>query len=44
LEETQVMADHHWWSAEQLRSTEATVWPEALVAMLEQAGVFKPLA
>jgi 8-oxo-dGTP pyrophosphatase MutT (NUDIX family) len=44
LEETQVMADHHWWSAEQLRSTEETVWPEALVAMLEQAGVFKPLA
>ena len=43
LEETQVMADHHWWSAEQLRATPDTVWPEALVAMLEQAGVFKPL-
>lgn len=44
LEETQVMADHHWWSAEQLRATPDTVWPEALVAMLEQVGVFKPLA
>jgi 8-oxo-dGTP pyrophosphatase MutT (NUDIX family) len=43
LAETQVMADHHWWSAEQLRSTQEIVWPEALVEMLEQAGAFKPL-
>lgn len=40
--EAQVMADHHWWSAEDLRSTEAIVWPEALVEMLEEAGVFEP--
>ncbi|WP_431703233.1 NUDIX hydrolase [Pseudomonas sp. BR20] len=40
LEETQVMADHHWWSAQALRATEETVWPEALVEMLAQAGVF----
>ncbi|KAA8554233.1 NUDIX hydrolase [Pseudomonas marginalis] len=40
LEETQVMADHHWWSAQALRATEETVWPEALVDMLVQAGVF----
>lgn len=26
LEETQVMADHHWWSAQALRATEETVW------------------
>ncbi|OPA85666.1 DNA mismatch repair protein MutT [Pseudomonas fluorescens] len=42
LEETQVMADHHWWSAQALRATEETVFPEALVEMLEQAGVFTP--
>ncbi|CRM83848.1 NUDIX hydrolase [Pseudomonas sp. 8 R 14] len=40
LEETQVMADHQWWSAQALRATEETVWPEALVDMLVQAGVF----
>ncbi|AZC81774.1 NUDIX hydrolase [Pseudomonas chlororaphis] len=40
--EVQVMADHHWWSVDDLRSTEATVWPESLVHMLEEAGVFEP--
>jgi ADP-ribose pyrophosphatase len=40
LEETQVMADHQWWSAQALRATEETVWPEALVDMLVQTGVF----
>lgn len=44
LHETQVMADHHWWSAHELRSTKETVWPEALVEMLVDAGVFKPAA
>ncbi|PMY30650.1 DNA mismatch repair protein MutT [Pseudomonas sp. GW456-L14] len=39
--EAQVMADHHWWSADDLRATEATVWPQALVHMLEEAGVFE---
>ena len=42
LHETQVMADHHWWSALALRSTGETVWPEALVEMLEDAAVFTP--
>lgn len=42
LHETQVMADHHWWSAHELRSTGETVWPEALVEMLVDAGVFEP--
>lgn len=42
LHETQVMADHHWWSAPELRSTGETVWPEALVQMLVDAGVFEP--
>ena len=44
LHEAQVMADHHWWSAHELRSTGETVWPEALVEMLVDAGVFKPAA
>lgn len=39
-EETQVMADHRWWSAQALRITEETVWPEGLVEMLVEAGVF----
>ena len=39
--EIQVMADHHWWSADELRSTEKTVWPESIVAILEEAGVFE---
>lgn len=40
LQETQVMADHRWWSAEALRATSDTVWPQALPQMLEDAGVF----
>jgi 8-oxo-dGTP pyrophosphatase MutT (NUDIX family) len=43
LEETQVMADHHWWSAEELRSTAETVWPQALSEILVKAGVFEPV-
>ena len=39
-QEAQVMADHHWWSIEELRLTADTVWPEGLVDMLAQAGVF----
>jgi len=39
--ETQVMADHRWWSAHELKSTEETVWPESIVTMLENAGVFE---
>lgn len=42
LHETQVMADHHWWSALELRSTGETVWPEGLVEMLVDAAVFTP--
>ena len=39
-QEAQVMADHRWWSAEALRATSDTVWPQALSQMLEDAGVF----
>lgn len=40
--ETQVMADHRWWSANALRSTEETVWPQSLIDMLVKEGVFQP--
>ncbi|QBF28489.1 NUDIX domain-containing protein [Pseudomonas tructae] len=39
--ELQVMTDHHWWSEQELRSTQETVWPEGLIAMLADAGVFQ---
>ena len=41
-EEIQVMADHRWWSAEALRATTDTVWPQVLLEMLVQAEVFAP--
>ncbi len=40
VQEAQVMADHRWWSAEALRATSDTVWPQALPQMLEDVGVF----
>ena len=39
LSETQVMADHHWWSVSELRTTSDTVWPESLIQMLQDAGI-----
>lgn len=42
LDEAQVMADHHWWSAQELRATAETAFPEGLVEMLVVAGVFEP--
>lgn len=37
--ERQVMADHYWWSMEELRSTEERVFPEGLIDMLVRAGI-----
>jgi 8-oxo-dGTP diphosphatase len=37
--EAQVMAEHKWWSREELRQTTATVWPENLSAMLDTAAI-----
>ncbi|MGY2374423.1 NUDIX hydrolase [Pseudomonas sp. SDO524_S393] len=34
--ETQVMAEHYWWSVQELKDTEEQVWPEGLVGMLER--------
>lgn len=39
--EKKVMADHHWWSAQELRTAKETVWPENLRQLLMEAGVFK---
>ena len=39
LSETQVMADHNWWSVSDLKTTADTVWPEALLQMLQDAGI-----
>jgi len=35
--EREVMVEHRWWSQQELRQTEATVWPENLVEMLDAA-------
>jgi 8-oxo-dGTP pyrophosphatase MutT (NUDIX family) len=36
-QEAEVMADHRWWSPDELAQTSATVWPENLLAMLKAA-------
>ena len=38
-QEVEVMADHRWWSPDELAQTSATVWPENLVAMLKAAAI-----
>lgn len=43
-EETEVMADHHWWAAHELQTTQDIVFPESLLDMLVQAAVFAPSA
>ncbi len=35
--EREVMVEHRWWSQQDLQQTEATVWPENLVEMLDAA-------
>jgi 8-oxo-dGTP pyrophosphatase MutT (NUDIX family) len=35
--ESEVMAEHKWWSKEELSRTSATVWPEDLLEMLDNA-------
>jgi len=42
--EAQVMADHRWWSADALSTTADTLFPEALLEMLRQAGAFPAAA
>jgi len=37
--ETEIIAEHRWWSVAELKTTTETVYPVNLMAMLEQAGV-----
>ena len=39
--EREVMAEHRWWSASDLRSTVEQVWPEDSAALLVRAGVWR---
>lgn len=39
-EESEVMADHRWWSWEELSATTETIYPEGLLEMLDEAAVF----
>ena len=36
--ETEIIAEHRWWSVAELRATTETVYPVNLLAMLEQKG------
>jgi 8-oxo-dGTP pyrophosphatase MutT (NUDIX family) len=36
-QEAEVIADHRWWSKEELTHTTAVVWPENLLEMLDRA-------
>ncbi len=38
--EREVMADHRWWSREDLSTTTATIYPDELISLLDEAGVF----
>ncbi|MBO9547334.1 NUDIX domain-containing protein [Caulobacter sp.] len=38
--EREVMAEHRWWSAADLRSTTDQVWPDDLADLLAAAGVW----
>ena len=38
--EREVMVVHHWWGKAELESTTEQVWPENLVAVLVDAGVW----
>ncbi|MGA7778074.1 MAG: NUDIX domain-containing protein [Paraburkholderia sp.] len=39
-EESEVMADHRWWSWEELSATTETIYPQGLLEMLDEAAVF----
>jgi 8-oxo-dGTP diphosphatase len=39
-EETEFIADHRWWSEDELVQTPETVWPENLVEMLKAAAAW----
>jgi hypothetical protein len=37
--EKEVMADHHWWSVEELQQTTDIIFPDGLLDLLKAAGV-----
>ena len=37
--ETEIIAEHRWWSVAELKATSETIYPVNLMTMLEQAGV-----
>jgi 8-oxo-dGTP pyrophosphatase MutT (NUDIX family) len=39
-QEREVMAEHRWWSLDELRSTTEIVYPESLIEMLNTSGIF----
>ena len=39
-EEIEVMAAHKWWSREELVTTTEIIYPDGLIEMLDEAGVF----
>lgn len=42
--ECEVIADHRWWSAGELRTTSDIVWPEWVVEKLVEEGIFAAAA
>ena len=38
--EREVMIEHRWWTADELRSTRETVWPDDLPRLLAEAGAW----
>jgi len=42
--EREVMAEHKWWTANDLKATRETVWPNDLPEMLMSAGMWQPSA
>jgi 8-oxo-dGTP diphosphatase len=38
--EREVMAEHKWWTADELRSTRETVWPDDIARLLAEAGAW----
>lgn len=39
--ERAVMAEHRWWSSDELRSTADQIWPENLSVLMANAGVWR---
>ena len=39
--ETEIIAEHRWWTVDELKATSETVYPVNLMTMLEQAGVVR---